>query len=106
VKQSEATARGERVALARERDALRTAQEALHLKDEFLATLSHELRTPLSAISGWLQLMKMRPDQDRMTRGLSAIERNTNLLVRLIDDLVDVSRIVSGTLTLHCSRSI
>jgi PAS domain S-box-containing protein len=101
VKQSEATARGERVALARERDALRTAQEALHLKDEFLATLSHELRTPLSAISGWLQLMKMRPDQDRMTRGLSAIERNTNLLVRLIDDLVDVSRIMSGTLTLQ-----
>jgi len=77
VKQSEATARGERVALARERDALRTAQEALHLKDEFLATLSHELRTPLSAISGWLQLVKMRPDQDRVTRGLSAIERNT-----------------------------
>ena len=95
------TARNERDARAREGEALRTAEDALRLKDEFLATLSHELRTPLSAISGWLQLMKMRPDQDRIARGLSAIERNTNLLVRLIDDLVDVSRIVSGTLSLQ-----
>jgi len=101
VRDNAITARSEQAARARERDALRTAEEALRLKDDFLATLSHELRTPLSAISGWLQLMKMRPDQDRLTRGLSAIERNTNLLVRLIDDLVDVSRIVSGTLTLH-----
>jgi signal transduction histidine kinase len=94
-------ARNEREAVAREREALRTAEEALRLKDEFLATLSHELRTPLNAISGWLQIIRSQPDRDRVDRGLTAIERNTALLTRLISDLVDVSRIVTGTLTLH-----
>ena len=95
------TARNEREARAREQEALRTAEEAIRLKDEFLATLSHELRTPLNAISGWLQVIKSQPVPDSMSRGLTAIERNTGLLTRLISDLVDVSRIVSGSLTLQ-----
>ena len=94
-------ARNEREARQREREALRTAEEALRLKDEFLATLSHELRTPLNAITGWLQVIQTHPSPERMQRGLAAIERNTGLLTRLIADLVDVSRIVSGTLTLQ-----
>ena len=56
--QNAATARNERQARVREREALRAAEEALRLKDEFLATLSHELRTPLNAISGWLQVIR------------------------------------------------
>ena len=99
--QNATTARNERDARAREQEALRTAEEAIRLKDEFLATLSHELRTPLNAISGWLQVIKSQPVPDSMSRGLTAIERNTGLLTRLISDLVDVSRIVSGTLTLQ-----
>ena len=99
--QNAVAARSEREARAREREALRTAEEALRLKDEFLATLSHELRTPLNAISGWLQIIQSQPDQDRLRRGLNAIERNTEVLTRLIADLVDVSRIVTGTMTLH-----
>jgi len=97
----EETIRRERDARERETAALRTAEEALRLKDEFLATLSHELRTPLTAIAGWLQILELNRDQGRLERGLDAIRRNTNLLTRLIGDLVDVSRIVTGTLTLQ-----
>jgi len=97
----EETVRREREARERETAALRTAEEALRLKDEFLATLSHELRTPLTAIVGWLQILELNRDQGRLERGLDAIQRNTNLLTRLIGDLVDVSRIVTGTLTLQ-----
>ncbi len=96
-----ATARNEREAQARERDALRTAEEALRVKDEFLATLSHELRTPLNAISGWVQIMKASPEPHRINRGLLAIERNTAALQRLIEDLMDMSRMVTGHLALE-----
>jgi PAS domain S-box-containing protein len=87
--------------LLRERDARRHAEEADRLKDEFLATLSHELRTPLTTITGWLQIIDLDRGQGRLERGLDAIHRNTTLLTRLIADLVDVSRIVTGTLTLQ-----
>jgi PAS domain S-box-containing protein len=97
----EDTVRRERDARERETAALRTAEEALRLKDEFLATLSHELRTPLTAISGWLQILERNRDAVRLDRGLDAIQRNSTLLARLIGDLVDVSRIVTGTLTLR-----
>jgi PAS domain S-box-containing protein len=97
----EETVRRERDARERETAALRTAEEALRLKDEFLATLSHELRTPLTAISGWLQILELHRDAGRLERGLDAIQRNTTLLTRLIGDLVDVSRIVTGALTLE-----
>ena len=97
----EETVSRERLARERETAALRTAEEALRLKDEFLATLSHELRTPLTAIAGWLQILELHRDEGRLERGLDAIHRNTTLLTRLIGDLVDVSRIVTGTLTLQ-----
>jgi hypothetical protein len=99
--QNAASTHSAREARVREREALRTAEEALRVKDEFLATLSHELRTPLNAISGWLQVIKVQPTSDNLSRGLSAMERNTAVLARLISDLVDVSRIVTGTLTLQ-----
>ncbi len=99
--QNAATARSARDARIAEREALRVAEEALRVKDEFLATLSHELRTPLNAISGWLQVIKVQPTSDNLARGLNAMERNTAVLARLIADLVDVSRIVTGTLTLQ-----
>jgi signal transduction histidine kinase len=99
--QNAATARSAREARIAEREALRVAEAALRVKDEFLATLSHELRTPLNAISGWLQVIKVQPTSENLARGLNAMERNTAALARLIADLVDVSRIVTGTLTLQ-----
>jgi signal transduction histidine kinase len=75
--------------------------EANRVKDEFLAALSHELRTPLNAIAGWIQILqKTPPSQEILTKALSSIERNTRAQSRLIEDLLDVSRIVSGKLTL------
>ena len=83
--------------LESERAARAEAERASRMKDEFLATLSHELRTPLNAILGWAQLVQrpgIRPEQ--LAKGLSVIERNTHLQAQLINDLLDVSRIVAG----------
>ncbi|HWP42717.1 MAG TPA: response regulator [Blastocatellia bacterium] len=69
-------------------------------KDVFLATLSHELRTPLTPILGWARLLRTgKVDLDLLSQGLDAIERNARLQTRLIDDLLDVSRIVMGKLS-------
>ncbi len=78
------------------------ALESNRLKDEFLTTLSHELRTPLSAILGWTRTLrsgKMEPK--RLAHSLEVIERNVLAQTRLIDDLLDVSRIITGKLRLH-----
>ena len=76
-------------------------REANRLKDEFLATLSHELRTPLNAILGWTQLLRAGPSGDGdITHGLEVIERNVRAQTRLIEDLLDVSRITNGKLRL------
>ena len=77
------------------------AEEANHLKDEFLATVSHELRTPLNALLGWARMLgsKQLP-LDREGHAVAAIERNASTLAHLIDDLLDVSRIVAGTFRL------
>ena len=77
----------------------RAAQEANRLKEDFLATLSHELRTPLNALLGWLHMLKM-PNADEPTRkrALESIERNARAQAVLINDLLDVSRVVSGKL--------
>ncbi len=88
--------------LARERDLRKQAEEADRLKDEFLATLSHELRTPLTSILGWATLIR-NGDVDRtehLDRALEIIERNARSQARLIDDLLDVSRIITGNLQL------
>jgi PAS domain S-box-containing protein len=80
---------------------LREAQEANRLKDEFLATVSHELRTPLTAILGWAHLLRGGGVQgDSAARALETIERNARSQSQLIDDLLDVSRIVTGQLRL------
>jgi len=88
--------------LARERDLRKEAEEADRLKDEFLATLSHELRTPLTSILGWATLIRNgEVDRDEnLDRALEIIERNARSQARLIDDLLDVSRIITGNLQL------
>jgi signal transduction histidine kinase/CheY-like chemotaxis protein len=77
------------------------AETANRLKDEFLATVSHELRTPLSAILGYAQVLQRgEPTPEQMRRGLATIERNVKIQAQLINDLLDVSRIISGKLRL------
>ena len=87
--------------LQRESRARSDAERASRMKDEFLATVSHELRTPLNAIVGWVYLLqsgKIAPGE--LSEGLSAIERNTRVQTRLIEDLLDMSRIISGQIRL------
>ena len=80
------------------------AEQANRLKDQFLATVSHELRTPLNAILGWARLLQSgRIDQATAGHALSVIERNAKAQAQLIDDLLDVSRIISGKLRLNLS---
>jgi PAS domain S-box-containing protein len=87
--------------LVREREARRQAQESDRLKDEFLATLSHELRTPLTSILGWATLIRTGElEPANLERGMETIERNARSQARLIDDLLDVSRIITGNLRL------
>ena len=87
--------------LVRERDARRHAEEADRLKDEFLATLSHELRTPLTSILGWASMIRNgEVEGANAARAIETIERNARSQARLIDDLLDVSRIITGNLRL------
>ena len=86
----------------RERGARIAAEQAAGLKDEFIATLSHELRTPLNSILGWTQILR-RPGHhtpDDYERGMEVIDRNARAQVQLIDDLLDLSRIMTGRLRL------
>ncbi|MFZ0499647.1 MAG: hybrid sensor histidine kinase/response regulator [Steroidobacteraceae bacterium] len=88
--------------LARERLLRGHAEELSRLKDQFLATMSHELRTPLNAIFGWITLLRTgRLDEATQARALETIERNARAQKRLIEDLLDVSRIVTGKLGLE-----
>jgi PAS domain S-box-containing protein len=88
-------------ALVRERDARQHAEEADRLKDEFLATLSHELRTPLTSILGWASMIRNgEVEGSNASRAIETIERNARSQARLIDDLLDVSRIITGNLRL------
>jgi signal transduction histidine kinase len=78
------------------------AEAANRIKDEFLATLSHELRTPLTSLLGWSSVLReARRDEKVLAQGLEAIDRNAKVQAQLIDDLLDVSRIVSGKLNLE-----
>ena len=78
------------------------AERNARVKDEFLATLSHELRTPLNAIVGWMHILKARPpDEDVLKQAVAAIERNSRAQMQLIEDLLDMSRIVSGKFRLE-----
>ncbi|QDV38960.1 PAS domain S-box protein [Tautonia plasticadhaerens] len=81
------------------------AEAANRLKDEFLATLSHELRTPLNAILGWSRILSSGPpDPEDLKEGLAVIDRNAKIQVQIIEDLLDISRIISGTMRLDVQR--
>jgi PAS domain S-box-containing protein len=92
----------ERARLLRaEQQARQEAEEASRLKDEFLATLSHELRTPITAIIGWSRMLVMRQlGPDRLTHAAAVIERNARAQAQLVEDLLDISRVVTGNLRL------
>jgi signal transduction histidine kinase/CheY-like chemotaxis protein len=80
----------------------REAEEANRIKDEFLATVSHELRTPLNAILGWSTLIRQgKADKHTLARAIETIERNAKAQAQLIEDLLDVSRMISGKLRLN-----
>jgi PAS domain S-box-containing protein len=77
------------------------AEEANRTKDEFLATLSHELRTPLTAIIGWTKMLRMKElDEETAAHALDTVERNAKAQAQLVEDLLDVSRIITGKLRL------
>lgn len=93
-----------RQALKREKEARLEAESANRLKDEFLATLSHELRTPLTAIIGWSKLLiDGEVEPDKQPKALETIARNARFQAQLIDDLLEVSRIITGKLPLEFS---
>jgi signal transduction histidine kinase len=83
-------------------EARMVAEDTLRIKDEFLATLSHEIRTPLNAVIGWTKILLARPsDAQTLQRALSVIDRNATAQARLIEDMLDMARIVSGKLRLE-----
>jgi PAS domain S-box-containing protein len=94
-----------RIRLALDRIQLyRQAQEVNRLKDEFLSTVSHELRTPLNAIFGWAQILRMRRLDEETTHAVEVIERSARAQIRLIEELLDVSRITTGKMKLAIER--
>jgi len=100
-RQKELEAARERL-LEAERGAREHAEHASRMKDEFLATLSHELRTPLSAILGWTRLLQMRAKESaEILKGVDVIDRAARAQARLIDELLDMSRIVAGNVQLE-----
>ncbi len=87
--------------LESERVARAEAERASRMKDEFLATLSHELRTPLNAILGWATVLRSKKHLDpELVQGLEAMDRNARIQAQIIDDLLDMSRIISGKVRL------
>lgn len=88
--------------LIREREARYEAESANRMKDEFLAVVSHELRTPLNAMLGWLQLMRAGVlPEERREHALETVERNAKIQAQLVEDLLDLSRIITGKLRLE-----
>jgi signal transduction histidine kinase/CheY-like chemotaxis protein len=79
------------------------AEEASQLKDEFLATLSHEIRTPLNAVLGWARILRTQPTVKSRAHALEVIERNASSQLRLVEDLLDMARVISGKLRLDVS---
>ena len=91
--------------LSREQAARKEAEMANRAKDQFLATVSHELRTPLNAIAGWVQLLiKKDVDQQFLAHGLEVVDRNVRMQTKIIEDILDVSRITTGKLSLSVTQ--
>jgi len=89
-------------ALEREQTARRTAEALSRAKDEFVATVSHELRTPLNAIFGWVAMLRIGAlDAEGQAKALAVIERNTRVQAQLIEDLLDMARVIRGTVRLE-----
>ena len=86
--------------IAASEQARQMAEEASRLKDEFLATLSHEIRTPLNAVIGWTRILQTQPSVRSRAHALEVIERNAMSQMRLVEDLLDMARIISGKLRL------
>lgn len=102
---TEQVARDRGTLLENERVARREAEDANRAKDMFLATLSHEMRTPLNAIVGWVSILRTADcNAGNLAKGLEVIERNTKAQARLIEEVFDVSRIVSGKFRLEISE--
>jgi signal transduction histidine kinase len=81
--------------------ALKEAEAANRMKDEFLATLSHELRTPLNAVLGWTNILRLeKVEGEKFKQGLEVIDRNARIQAKLIEDLLDMGRIISGKIQL------
>lgn len=92
----------ERVQHIRMQEAYNLAEAANVAKDEFIAMVSHELRTPVNALLGWIEILRTsRDDEESFIRAVEAIERNTTLQAQLLEDLLDVARIVNGNLRLE-----
>jgi len=87
--------------IAASEQARSVAEEASRLKDEFLATLSHEIRTPLNAVIGWTRILRTQPAIRSQAHALEVIERNAISQMRLVEDLLDMARIISGKLRLN-----
>src|ERR1700736_5010661 len=91
--------------LVSERAARSEAERATRLKDEFVATLSHELRTPLNAIVGWASILRRDSRTDTINQGVEVIERNAKLQAQMIEELLDMSRILSGKLLFELEKT-
>ena len=95
----------EQAVLEREQEARREAEALSRSKDEFVATVSHELRTPLNAIFGWVRLLRSGSlNETQHAHALEVVERNTRAQAQLIEDLLDMSRVVTGHLRLDMRR--
>jgi PAS domain S-box-containing protein len=90
--------------LASERAARSEAERAARMKDDFVSTLSHELRTPLNAILGWIGVLKQHRSPDTVAKAIEVIDRNSRRQSQMVDDLLDMSRIMSGKLRLDVQR--
>jgi PAS domain S-box-containing protein len=91
--------------LEREQRVRSSAEAANRMKDQFLGIVSHELRTPLTALLGWTRILRLRPQEPALAaRGLEVMQRNGESLARIVDDLLDVSRIISGKLSIEMTK--
>lgn len=101
LKSARALAAERQALLERERAARASAERLNALKDEFLATVSHELRSPLSAITGWAHMLRRGASPEDLEKGLEVIEQSASVQAKLIEDLLDISRVTSGQLRLE-----